>query len=237
LTAALLTIDPRQWVFGWVVWLLLLATVVVSEAADAPTPICSCGAVDRHPNDADRCTRGHVLIGNQARRTHGAYSFRDRGDRAIPVDLRTSADEMLAGIIADKGGPGNMTTLKREYAQQVRTFRVMLDLIGNHIVRNGLITPGSRVRSAVNKYLEVFDRFDKAAQRLGLEREARQVPSLQDYLAHAGAVTGGSQVTGTPTAAPPPADVQGARDALLDALAVTAMAEVEPVEARRRQTP
>jgi len=160
-------------------------TTGAGAATETPPPICSCGATERHAVDAHRCARGHALHGNQLHRVHGMYSFRDRGDRAVPADLRTSADDMLAGILADKGGAENLTTLKREYAQQARTLRVMLDLIGNYLVRNGITTPRGNVRSAVNKYLEVFDRFDKAATRLGLEREARQVPSLQDYLAQA----------------------------------------------------
>lgn len=160
-------------------------TTGADAATETPTSICACGATERHAADTHRCARGHALRENQLHRTHGGYSFRDRGDRAIPANLRTSADDMLAGIIADKGGTENLTTLKREYAQQVRTLRVMLDLIGNYLVRNGLTTPRGRIRSAVNKYLEVFDRFDKAAQRIGLEREARQVPSLHDYLAQA----------------------------------------------------
>ena len=156
-------------------------TTTGAEAATETLRCAFCGA-GPHATHAGRCERGHGMRGNQLHRVHGAYSFRDQGDRVVPADLRTSADDMLAGIIADKGGTENLTTLKREYAQQVRTLRVMLDLIGNYFVRNGLTTPRGRIRSAVNKYLEVFDRFDKAAQRLGLEREARQVPSLADYL-------------------------------------------------------
>jgi hypothetical protein len=157
-------------------------TTGAEVATETPPPICACGATEQHAVDAHRCARGHALPGNQLHRVHGAYSFRDRGERTVPADFRTSADDMLAGIIADKGGAENLTTLKREYAQQVRNLRVMLDLIGNYLVRNGLTTPRGRVRTAVNKYLEVFDRFDKAAQRLGLERDARPVPTLNEFL-------------------------------------------------------
>lgn len=156
-------------------------TTGTEAATETPPPVCRCGA-GPHSTHVGICAKGHAMRGNQLHHVHGMYSFRDRGDRAVPTDLRTSADDMLAGIVADKGGAEAMTTLKREYAQQVRTLRVMLDLIGNYLVRNGLTTPRGRIRSAVNKYLEVFDRFDKAAMRLGLEREARQVPSLADYL-------------------------------------------------------
>jgi hypothetical protein len=163
-------------------------TVTTDAANERPAPVCQartangiCGA-GAHATKDGICAKGHALPGNTLRKTHGLYSYRDHGDRAIPADLRMSADEMLAGLIADKGGAENLTTLKREYAQQARTFHVMMDIIGNHLVRNGLTSKTGRVRSAVTKYLEIFDRFDKVAQRLGLEREARQVPSLAAYL-------------------------------------------------------
>jgi hypothetical protein len=173
---------------------------VGADATTENVSVCSCGA-GRHPTHAGICEKGHAMRGNQLHRVHGLYSFRDRGDRAIPADLRTSADEMLAGIVADKGGAENLTTLKREYAQQVRTLRVMLDLIGNHLVQNGLTTPKGRIRSAVSKYLEVFDRFDKAAQRLGVERESKQVPSLREYLATGGSPCAERDMTSTAASA------------------------------------
>ena len=158
-------------------------TTDAETAPETPPPVCRhCGA-GPHPTHAGICEKGHAMRGNQLHRVHGAYSFRDRGDAAIPADRRKTADDMIAGIVADKGGEANLSTLKHEYIQQARTLRVMLDLIGNYLVQNGLTTPRGRIRSAVNKYLEVFDRFDKAAQRIGLEREARQIPSLREYLA------------------------------------------------------
>ena len=45
------------------------------------------------------------------------------------------------------------------------------------------------MRSAVSKYLEIFDRFDKVAQRLGLERDAREALSLTARLAAAPPIT------------------------------------------------
>jgi len=63
-------------------------------------------------------------------------------------------------------------------------FRVR-GVILHDLVRNGVTTKGGRVRSAVSKYLEIFDRFDKVAQRLGLERDAREAMSLAARLAAA----------------------------------------------------
>jgi hypothetical protein len=131
------------------------------EAADfvcqARVPGGVCGATERHPaNPKNQCVRGHFIVGSQQRLTHGAPAFERHGDAVVPADVRLSADDMLKGIIADKGGAQNLTTLKRELAQQARNFRVMLDLILHDLVRNGVTTKGGRVRSAVSKYLEIL---------------------------------------------------------------------------------
>jgi hypothetical protein len=168
-------------------------TLRIAEAefvCEARTPSGICGARERHPaNPRNMCVRGHFIVGSQQRLTHGARAFERHGDAAVPADVRMTADDMLAGIIADKGGANNLTTLKRELAQQARNFRVMLDLILHDLVRNGVTTKGGRVRSAVSKYLEIFDRFDKVAQRLGLERDAREALSLTARLAAAPPIT------------------------------------------------
>jgi hypothetical protein len=89
------------------------------------------------------------------------------------------------GILADKGGTENLTTLNRELAQQARNFRMMLDLILHDLVRTGVTTRRGGVRSAVSKYLEIFHRFGKCAQPLGLEREAWKAMSRAAQLAAA----------------------------------------------------
>jgi hypothetical protein len=168
-------------------------TPPIAEAefvCQARVPGGICGARERHPaNPKNQCVRGHFIVGSQQRLTHGARAFERHGDAVVPADVRLSADDFLKGIIADKGGASNLSTFKREYAQRARDLRVMLDLILQELVRNGLTTKGGRVRSAVSKYLEIFDRFDKVAQRLGLERDAREALSLTARLAAAPVVT------------------------------------------------
>lgn len=184
-------------------WLLITLSVgggvVLMSIADVETPfVCQartvdgvCGATERHPaNPKNQCVRGHFITGSQQRLTHGVRAFERHGDAVVPADVRLSADDMITGLIADKGGAQNLSTMKREYVQQARNFRVMLDLILQELVRNGVTTKGGRVRSAVSKYLEIFDRFDKVAQRLGLERDAREALSLTARLARAPVVGG-----------------------------------------------
>jgi hypothetical protein len=161
------------------------ATVTTETDATNETPKCDfCGA-GPHPMHAGRCERGHGMRGNQLHRTHGAYSFRDRGDRAVADTLRQSADEMAAGIIADKGGVENLTTIQREFINQLRNLRIMADLLAHDLVARGLHTKGGRVRSSHGKLLETLDRLYRFAQAIGPGREPRQVPSLADYLRQA----------------------------------------------------
>lgn len=161
------------------------AAVRACETGDAvtPAPICRCGTSERHPSNADMCRNGHFIANNAARRIHGVRGFETRGEATLPSDVRTSADEMYADLISDLGGPEQLTALKRELAAQGKTCRVIMDLITRELVRKGVVTPRGRVRSAVTAYMGVLDRFLKVCDRLGLEREARQLPSLATYLA------------------------------------------------------
>lgn len=161
------------------------ATVTTSTDVANETPKCDfCGA-GPHPIHAGRCERGHGMRGNQLHRTHGAYSFRDRGDRAVADTLRQSADEVAAGIIADKGGVENLTTIARENINQYRNLRITADLLLRNLVAFGLHTKGGRVRSSYDKWLGTLDRLYRYGQAIGADREPRQVPSLADYLRQA----------------------------------------------------
>jgi hypothetical protein len=154
------------------------------DAATEPIPpsVCArCGA-GRHPTYADICAKGHALPGNQLHRTHGAYSFRDRGDRSVTETLRQSADDMAAGIIADKGGVENLTTLQREFINQLRNLRIMADLLAHDLVARGLHTKSGRVRSSHSKLLETLDRLYRFGQAIGPGREPRQVADVYEYL-------------------------------------------------------
>jgi hypothetical protein len=182
-----------------------MADGVVQDVAETPpiaeveTPfVCQarlpsggiCGATTRHPdNPRNQCLKGHWIVGGAQRLTHGVRQFERHGDDVVSAAERLTADAVLTGIISDKGGPQTLTTLKRQYVQHARDFSVMMDRILVYLNRNGVVTQKGRVRSAVSKYCELFDRFDKCAQRLGLERDAREAMSLTARLAAAPPLT------------------------------------------------
>jgi hypothetical protein len=59
---------------------------------------------------------------------------------------------------------------------------VVADFLGSNIVKHGVLTTKGKTRAAVTTYLQVVDRLTRLALALGLERQAKQVPSIEDFL-------------------------------------------------------
>jgi len=147
---------------------------------DAAT--CKCGA-PTHPADPDRCGNGHVLAGNQAARTHGVRQFEQRGAAALPADLRVSVDEFRAQVIADRGGVDALSAIEAGYIAKLTDVEVMSRLLMADLRSRGVFTAKGRVRGTFSKLLEVMDRWDRFAQRVGADRRARRVSSLSEVFA------------------------------------------------------
>lgn len=158
---------------------------VIGKADGSPSAICSCGATERHSTDADRCTRGHVLVGNQARRLHGVRAFETTG--RLPDILRQTVEEFRASVIADRGGASELSTLEAAYIRRLSEVETVARLLAADLASRGLLTPRGRVRGTFSRWLECIDRWDRLAQRVGTDRRGRAVSSLRDYLA-AGAI-------------------------------------------------
>jgi hypothetical protein len=96
--------------------------------------------------------------------------------------VRQSADEMVAAIVADLGGNENITAQQRQLLTLLRTYRLMHDHAVADIVDRGMFE-GRHVRPSVVQAQRTGDRMRKILLDVGLERRARQVPSLEAYLA------------------------------------------------------
>jgi hypothetical protein len=166
------------------------ATVQSTTTAntDQTPPVCRCGA-GPHPMHTGICARGHALPLNQLRRTHGAYSFRDRGATALPDVLRQTVDEFRESVIADRGGASELSTIAAAYIRRLAEVETVARLLGADLASRGLTTPKGRVRGTFSRWLECLDRWDRLAQRVGTDRRSRSVSSLRDYLAQAHAPT------------------------------------------------
>ncbi|ODS55797.1 MAG: hypothetical protein ABS36_09425 [Acidobacteria bacterium SCN 69-37] len=174
-------------------WLLACVFSIVAVVAapdpdvETPTPICSCGATDRHATDAERCVKGHPLPGNQIRRTHGMYSFRDRGEAALPPDTRLSVADFKAQVVSDRGGLEELSAIEAARIGHLAEVETTLRLLASDLATRGLTTAKGRVRSTFSRWLEALDRWEKLAGHIGDGRRARQAPSLAAYLARAAA--------------------------------------------------
>jgi hypothetical protein len=154
---------------------------VLTQATETPQPLCSCGADERHATDADRCIRGHVLIGNQTRRVHGVRAFETTG--RLPDVLRQTVDEFRESVITDRGGASELSTLEAAYTRRLTEAETVVRLIASDLASRGLFTPRGRVRNTFQRWIEAVNLWDRLAQRVGTDRRARAIPTLRDYLA------------------------------------------------------
>ena len=152
-----------------------------------PNAICRCGATALHVTDPQRCTGGHVLAGNQVARKHGIRAFEQRGESALPADLRVSVDDFKMQVIADRGGLDALTAIQRGCIVRLSEVETVSRLLASDLAQRGLFTPRGRVRSTLQRWLEVIDRWERLAQRIGMDRR-NQVVTLSERLAAAAAV-------------------------------------------------
>ena len=151
----------------------------------APTLVCSCGTSERHATDAERCVRGHVLVGNQTRRTHGAYSFRERGESSLPPDVRLTVAEFKQAVISDRGGLADVSSIEAARIGHLAEVETVLRLLASDLASRGLFTARGRVRSTFGRWLDAMATWERLAGHVGDDRRARPVPSLAAYLASA----------------------------------------------------
>lgn len=135
-----------------------------------PDAICKCGATAAHPTDATRCEKGHPLAGHPGPALkHGVYAFENRGPAALPADLRISVDEFRAQVISDRGGVDTLTAIEGGYVRRLTELETVVRLMASDLAQRGLFTPRGRVRGTFSRWLESLDRWDRFAQRIGLD--------------------------------------------------------------------
>lgn len=143
---------------------------------------CACGA-GAHATDSTRCASGHVLVGNQTARKHGVRQFEQHGEKVLPPDLRATVDEFRTQLISDRGGVETLTAIEGGYIRRLVELETVSRLLASDLVQRGLQTKTGRIRGVYMKWLETLDRWDRFAQRVGVERRAKRVATLQDFLA------------------------------------------------------
>ena len=85
--------------------------------------------------------------------------------------------------VADLGGETCLTTLERSYVRKIADVEILIRLMTSNLVSGGVMTAsGSRVRDVYDKLLAGIDRFDRLAQRIGLNRRAKSITNPRDYI-------------------------------------------------------
>jgi hypothetical protein len=117
-----------------------------------------------------RCSTCQSFVaGNQEARVLGLQA------RQHPAELRLTAEELMAGVIADRGGDAELSTLERAYIRRLGDVEITHQILVQDIAQNGLHKPSGNVRDVYDKFLAGLDRFDRLAQRVGISRRAKRV--------------------------------------------------------------
>lgn len=133
--------------------------------------------------------RGRFLTGNTAALKHGAYAEQERPELAAIVG---NLDEFRAALTSDQGGESDLTTIRQGYVQRLVEAEALCRLLGADLRTRGIFTHRGRVRSTFGAFLAAVERWDRLAQRLGMERRQRDVggDELQRYLEQAETASG-----------------------------------------------
>ncbi|MFN7982530.1 MAG: hypothetical protein U0Q11_11780 [Vicinamibacterales bacterium] len=122
------------------------------------------GEKSPHSTDPNRWADGTLRPMNKAARQHGGYESRQDSTSVQSLDAEVSA------LIADNGGPGNVSMVWRDLARRF----VESDHITTRIfefLRESPLTNSGRQKRALHVYLAAIDRQLRLAQLLGLERK------------------------------------------------------------------
>ncbi len=101
--------------------------------------------------------------------------------RGTPLD-RARLVAIRDAVLSDLGGEDEVSEVMRQLVQDFAAAVVLRDLAFAHIASVGPLTKAGRRRAVVALYLEASARAERLAARIGTERRATRVPSLQEYL-------------------------------------------------------
>ena len=118
---------------------------------------------------AGRDAAGRFAPGNQVARQTGMFA------RQQPAELVEALDAFTAAIVADLGGPAELTELERGYVGRLRSLELRARLLDADLEEHGLLTPSGGVRRAHREFLDTVRTWDQMAQRLGTRRRAKRV--------------------------------------------------------------
>jgi hypothetical protein len=96
--------------------------------------------------------------------------------------MRVSVDEFRAQVIADRGGLDNLSAVEQGFVRRLAELETVARLLASDLAARGVLTAKGRVRGVYVQWLATLDRWAKYAERVGLERRAKPVPTIAEYL-------------------------------------------------------
>ena len=138
----------------------------------------SAAAVPPHPELEDRCTGGHVTTGNRLALVTGARSV------AFWREHEEARRELVAAIVTDAGhdledAPRSLLLAAHSLAQAT----LIRDAAYLRLVESGgPVTSSGRTRRVFAVWCSALDRVERHLRLVGLKREPKPAPSLEEYL-------------------------------------------------------
>ena len=140
-------------------------------------------APNAQPSATGRDRLGRATARNTLRMTHGARSVQRR---LAQIEARRGglAPERAA-ILADLGGPENVSNIKARLVDRYLETSLIAEWLGGNLLLDGVLTTKGKTRAAATLYLQVVDRVHRLSLALGLERRARDLSCLtpQEWIA------------------------------------------------------
>jgi hypothetical protein len=122
-------------------------------------------------------TNGRVGLGNSlAAKPDGLNRFQKK--RELPEEVRLFVDAFRADVESDQGGASELTAIRGGYVRRLTDVEAMLQLAAKDIRTRGFFTVGGRTRTTVFTFMQLLDRWDRLAQRLGLDRRTKPVTDI-----------------------------------------------------------
>jgi len=163
-------------------------------ATEIAVPLVTCRSCnEKAPLGTNHCPAcSSALPGNSIARKHGYFAR-----RRVPDVIKQEVEAQRAGIISDLGGESELTTLESSYVDKLGVIETGIKLLVADIAQYGLITrrvekdptTGKKITLGGQVRTDVYDRlltslaaFDRYAVRLGLQRRAKRVQSLQEIM-------------------------------------------------------
>jgi hypothetical protein len=138
------------------------------------------------PDTAKRdAVTGRFGKGNSiARKADGINRFIKRQE--LSDDIRTEVERFTAQVISDQGGPSELTAIHGGCIRNLTAVETLVQLGLKDIRVNGMYTEKGRTRQIVFTLMQFLDRWDRYAQRLGMERRQKSIASLEAFLQQEG---------------------------------------------------